>query len=158
MAVAMQGLTSTDDAEIARCLLYNKRSAYATGFMHESFSANDATKFTRPWFACPHCRARVAVIYMRRGGFYCRRCSQVAYYSQSEDAIGRGWRVQQQAESKLGKGWARPKGMHQATHERLLSIIWECEERREAALSRFVEGMLDRYPSLRDDPMMRGLY
>ena len=51
MAVAMQGLTSTDDAEIARCLLYIKRSAYATGFMHESFSANDATKFTRPWFA-----------------------------------------------------------------------------------------------------------
>lgn len=35
----------------------------------------------RPWFACPHCRARVALIYLRRGGFYCRKCAQVAYLS-----------------------------------------------------------------------------
>jgi meiotically up-regulated gene 157 (Mug157) protein len=51
MAIAMQALTSLDDAEITQCLLYIKRSAAATGFMHESFSASDASKFTRPWFA-----------------------------------------------------------------------------------------------------------
>ena len=51
MAIAMQALTYTDDAEIATCLLYLKRSAAATGFMHESFSKDDAGKFTRPWFA-----------------------------------------------------------------------------------------------------------
>ena len=51
MAIAMQALTSVDDAEIAQCLLFIKRSAAATGFMHESFSKDDATKFTRPWFA-----------------------------------------------------------------------------------------------------------
>lgn len=33
----------------------------------------------RPWFGCPNCTARVALLYMRRGGFYCRRCAQVAY-------------------------------------------------------------------------------
>ena len=51
MALAMQALTSTDDAEIATCLTYLKRSALATGFMHESFSANNAAQYTRPWFA-----------------------------------------------------------------------------------------------------------
>jgi hypothetical protein len=93
---------------------------------------------TRPWFACPHCGARCAVIYLRRGGFYCRACAQVAYYSQSEDACGRAWRVQQKAEAKLGDGWARPKGMHRKTRERLLEIIWRCEERREVELALFM--------------------
>ena len=93
---------------------------------------------TRPWFGCPHCLARVAVIYFRRGGFYCRKCARVAYYSQSEDAIGRSWRVQQKAEAKLGKGWARPKGMHAATREKLLATIFACEEQREAELARFM--------------------
>lgn len=93
---------------------------------------------TRPWFGCPHCGARVAVLYLRRGGFYCRKCAQVAYYSQSEDACGRAWRKQQKAEAKLGENWARPKGMHRATRERLLAIVWECEELRDAELARYM--------------------
>lgn len=71
----------------------------------------------RPWFACPHCVAHVAVIYLGRGGFYCRKCARVGYNSQSEDHIGRAWRQQQEAESKLGEHWQRPKGMHKATRE-----------------------------------------
>lgn len=51
MAIAMQALTSTDDAEITNCLLYLKRSALATGFMHESFDKDNAAQFTRPWFS-----------------------------------------------------------------------------------------------------------
>ena len=93
---------------------------------------------SRPWFACPHCGARVAVIYFRRGGFYCRKCAGVAYDSQSEDACGRYWITQRKAEEKLGRGWARPKGMHAATRERLLAIILRCEELREDELARFM--------------------
>lgn len=89
----------------------------------------------RPWLGCPHCGGRVGVIYFRRGGFYCRKCAQVAYYSQSEDECGRSWRRQQKAEAKLGENWQRPKGMHHATRERLLQTIWECEERRDLALA-----------------------
>lgn len=92
----------------------------------------------RPWFACPHCAKRVAVIYLRRGGFYCRQCARVAYCSQSEGACGRAWRKQQKAEAKLGEGWARPKGMHSATRERLLAIIFRCEERRDDEIARFI--------------------
>ncbi len=92
----------------------------------------------RSWFACPHCAARVAVLYLRRGGFYCRRCARVAYSSQSEDACARSWRAQQKAEAKLGPNWSRPKGMHAATHERQLDVIFRCEERRELELALFM--------------------
>ncbi len=111
----------------------------------------------RPWFICPIRGERVAVLYLRAGRFACRHCQRLTYASQSDDAIGRGWRRQQKIEAKLGDNWKRPKGMHRKTHERLMAIIWACEDQREAALSRFLAGLLDRYPSLRDDPMMRGL-
>ena len=92
----------------------------------------------RTWLACPNCRARVALLYLRRGGFYCRSCARVAYYSQSEDVSGRSWQVQRKAEAKLGEYWARPKGMHETTHQRLLAIIYECEEQRDIELARFM--------------------
>lgn len=51
IALTMQALTSTDDAEILQCLAMLKASHAGTGFMHESFHQDDATRFTRPWFA-----------------------------------------------------------------------------------------------------------
>jgi len=91
---------------------------------------------TRPWFICPVCQRRAGVLFMRAGRFACRGCQRVAYTSQSEDRCGRTWRVQQKLEARLEKHWRRPKGMRQATHERLLQRIWACEEER--ALDAFV--------------------
>jgi meiotically up-regulated gene 157 (Mug157) protein len=51
MAVSLQALTSSDDAEIEACLVTLKNSARETGLMHESFNKNNASDFTRPWFA-----------------------------------------------------------------------------------------------------------
>jgi len=51
LALIVQALTSTDEAEIAECLQALLRSQAGTGFMHESFDCNDASRFTRPWFA-----------------------------------------------------------------------------------------------------------
>ena len=51
MAIVMQALTSDDDAEIAHCLATLKATHAGTGFMHESFHKDDASRFTRPWFA-----------------------------------------------------------------------------------------------------------
>lgn len=93
---------------------------------------------SRPWFACPLCRERVAILYLRRGGFYCRPCAKVGYYSQSEDACGRAWRKQRKAEAKLDPNWQRPKGMHHSTRERLLQTIWECEEVRDREIAGFL--------------------
>lgn len=94
---------------------------------------------SRSWFACPRCGRRVAVLFLRgTAGFVCRHCGRVAYGSQSDDAMGRAWRKQRKVEAKLGKNWRRPKGMHRATHERLMAVILECGERRNEALAAVV--------------------
>ena len=51
MALTMQAMTSTDDAEIVQCLATLVNTDAGTGFMHESFHQDDATRYTRPWFA-----------------------------------------------------------------------------------------------------------
>jgi hypothetical protein len=95
---------------------------------------------SRSWFACPRCRRRVGVLFLRgAAGFICRHCGRVAYGSQSDDEFDSTWRKQRKAEQRLGgKGWMRPKGMHQTTRDKLVAIIIECEERRDNALAAFV--------------------
>jgi len=51
LSIIMRGLTTQDDAEIKICLDMLQRSHAGTGFMHEAFHKDDATKFTRSWFA-----------------------------------------------------------------------------------------------------------
>jgi meiotically up-regulated gene 157 (Mug157) protein len=51
IAITVRGLTSTDDAEIRACIQSLKATHAGTGYMHESFHKDDASKFTRPWFA-----------------------------------------------------------------------------------------------------------
>ena len=109
---------------------------------------------TRQWFTCPIRGERVAVLYLRAGRFACRHCQHIAYASQSGDALDRTWRKQSKAEAKLGPDWSRPKGMHAATRERFLSVIFDCEERRETALAGYLDAMMRRHQSLRDDPIL----
>ena len=51
MGIMYRALTSTDDAEIRMCLRWLRDSTAATGFMHESFDKDNASSFTRSWFA-----------------------------------------------------------------------------------------------------------
>ena len=51
LAVIMRGLTSQYEDEIFDCIKLLKSSHASTGFMHESFDKDDATKYTRSWFA-----------------------------------------------------------------------------------------------------------
>lgn len=51
MSIIMRALTSQNDKEIEECLMMLKRSSAKTGFMHESFHKDDASRFTRKWFA-----------------------------------------------------------------------------------------------------------
>jgi len=51
LSVIMRGITSTDENEIIECIKLLKSTHANTGFMHESFNKDDATKFTRSWFA-----------------------------------------------------------------------------------------------------------
>lgn len=51
MAITVYALTSHSPGEIRRALQMLVHSSAGTGFMHESFNADDASKFTRSWFA-----------------------------------------------------------------------------------------------------------
>lgn len=51
MSIMMKAFTSTDDAEIKRCIEMLMTTDAGTGFMHESFHKDNAEKFTRAWFA-----------------------------------------------------------------------------------------------------------
>lgn len=51
MSIMMRAFTSQDDAEIEKCIRMLMETDAGTGFMHESFHSEDATNFTRSWFA-----------------------------------------------------------------------------------------------------------
>lgn len=123
-------------------------------YSHNGQSINDDVRIvetacnyggTRPWFMCPRCSRRVAVLYLRSGRFMCRHCGRVVYASQADDVIGRAWRRQAKLEAHLGDNWRRPKGMHRATRERLVECIFDCERVRDDALYGFMQrrGLLD---------------
>ena len=80
----------------------------------------------RPWFKCPRCDRRVAVLYEFSRHFACRHCGGLAYNSQKE---GVGTRAVHQADAiRKRLGWRagvaygpglKPKGMHWKTFDRL---------------------------------------
>ncbi|MES1216188.1 MAG: glycoside hydrolase family 125 protein [Bacteroidota bacterium] len=51
LSITMRALTSNNDAEIKQCVQWLIKTHGGTGFMHESFHKDDATKFSRKWFA-----------------------------------------------------------------------------------------------------------
>jgi meiotically up-regulated gene 157 (Mug157) protein len=51
MSITMRALTSNDEREIGMCLRWLRNTTAGTGFMHEAFHKEDASEFTRPWFA-----------------------------------------------------------------------------------------------------------
>ncbi|MBY0146205.1 glycoside hydrolase family 125 protein [Neobacillus niacini] len=51
IALAIQGITTTSEAEKAEILSYFKQTDGGTNFMHEGFNADCPEEFTRDWFA-----------------------------------------------------------------------------------------------------------
>lgn len=51
MSIIMRGLTATDPTERQQCAAMLRDTDSDTLMMHESFRADDASRFTRPWFA-----------------------------------------------------------------------------------------------------------
>ncbi|WP_324752097.1 hypothetical protein [Roseovarius sp. Pro17] len=110
----------------------------------------------RPWFLCPArgCGNRVAVLY---GGaiFACRSCHGLGYPSENENRRDRATRRADKLRDRLewppgifeGSGWGRPKHMHHATYQRLVS---EYEEREAEALGLTMDWLL-RFNKCRGD-------
>jgi len=80
----------------------------------------------RPWFCCPRCKRRTAIVYISRT-VACRKCLGLGYQSQNECASDRAIRRIDFLRDKLkwepgflnGSEW-RPTGMHRKTYERYL--------------------------------------
>ncbi len=51
MSIIMRAFTSNNDDEITRCIDMLLATDAETGFIHESFHKDDASRFTREWFA-----------------------------------------------------------------------------------------------------------
>ena len=86
---------------------------------------------TRPWFLCPRCSRRVAVLFAGRR-FWCRHCHGVAYAVENEDKLSRLLRrantLRERVQARAGTAYPvafKPKGMHQRTFDR---IRWEIQE------------------------------
>jgi hypothetical protein len=72
---------------------------------------------SRPWFACPICRDRAAVLYLRAGRFACRHCNRIAYQSQSGTMHDRVCNLYHRLADTLEDG--KPKWQRWATFNRL---------------------------------------
>ncbi|HET8629898.1 MAG TPA: hypothetical protein VFL91_20955, partial [Thermomicrobiales bacterium] len=90
----------------------------------------------RPWFVCPGCGRRAAVLYLGGAGWRCRRCERLVYRSQRQGQHDRALTKARRLRARLGGGAGplapfppRPRGMHRATYARL---------RREAAAAEAV--------------------
>jgi hypothetical protein len=97
----------------------------------------------RPWFECPYCRRRSALIYIGDEDIACRRCFGLAYASQREPVRQRGLMKAQKIRMRLGgnpsmvgKFPDRPKGMHWKTYHRLQAAHDQAADRCMAGLSR----------------------
>lgn len=80
----------------------------------------------RPWFRCPACDRRVALLYGPGTTFACRHCYDLAYESTREEVYERQLRKAQAIRRRLGGSGnmlesfpSKPKGMHWKTYWRL---------------------------------------
>jgi hypothetical protein len=80
----------------------------------------------RPWWLCPACARRCAIVYFTRGAFACRLCSDLRYESQRrhgvEVLVDRAQRIRHKVRGSPDLSLPfpdRPPGMHRSTYERL---------------------------------------
>ena len=69
---------------------------------------------TRPWFLCPECHNRFAVLHYRHIGFQCRTCQQLAYASSHASKVERRRLKLERIAKKAGityQSAERPTGM-----------------------------------------------
>ena len=72
---------------------------------------------SRPWFQCPVCQSRTALLYLRAGRFACRKCQRVSYSTQSGTSDGRVCNLYHRLAAKIEDG--KPKWQRWATFNRL---------------------------------------
>ena len=94
---------------------------------------------SRPWWCCPGCGRRVAILYGGRR-FLCRACHGLAYTSQSEGETDRILRRARKLRNRMGVGpgvgtpLSRPRGMHWRTYASMFMEVRALEDLAMSAL------------------------
>ena len=89
----------------------------------------------RPWFRCPTCNRRVAVLYKISQLFSCSQCNNISYYSRCQSPLVRLLRKKNKLRKRItfDDDWGldffrKPKGMHRKTYGRLLNEFGTIEQ------------------------------
>ncbi len=87
---------------------------------------------SRPWFCCPACQSKSALLYLRAGRFACRRCQRVSYSTQSGTSHDRLCRLYYRLAEKIERG--KPKWQRRSTFIKLEDRFEKVSEQFEASL------------------------
>jgi hypothetical protein len=85
----------------------------------------------RPWWTCPQCDRRCAIVYARgMWPFMCRLCANLTYETAQSDAFTRAICKTNKRHARLGWEWGKPfppkpKGMHRRTWT---PLVTECSD------------------------------
>jgi hypothetical protein len=94
----------------------------------------------RPWWLCPGCARRVAILYRRCNRFNCRHCHGLAYSSRQLGKLDRAFAQMWKARRKIGSNWQnKPKGMHWSTFRRLSVRSKEAEQKAYLEVLRWID-------------------
>jgi hypothetical protein len=167
LAEGVAGTLSWDKAGSSVAKINFRTSATDFTFTYESASAKSveervplarvAAGFggTRSYFQCPRpgCRRPVMALYFASGRFYCRRCHDLAYESQCENAEQLIVRHADKARARLGyPAWrpfdrtpiVRPRGMWRRKFWRLWHSVDEADEIANASRVMRLRSLADR--------------
>ncbi|MES2977399.1 MAG: hypothetical protein V4731_03170 [Pseudomonadota bacterium] len=86
----------------------------------------------RPWFQCPVCQNRAAVLYMRFSRFACRKCQRVSYSTQSGSSHDRVCKLYHRLAALVEDG--KPKGQRWATFNKLEDRLQRVSDAFDASL------------------------
>ena len=103
---------------------------------------------SRPWFLCPGCGRRSAVLYSGPV-FACRCCHKLAYPSQRETPEGRAERRAEALRDRLGREGGdecnKPKGMHWSTYHRITDQYDQLISIANSAAERYIMDLISKY-------------
>ena len=102
---------------------------------------------SRPWFLCPECDKRAAILYLAHNRPCCRACLNLVYRSSRESELERLRRALSKARTKIewapyamGEIGVKPKNMHWRTYARraqfCLTTQWDYLRKAQARLKK----------------------
>jgi hypothetical protein len=101
----------------------------------------------RPWWSCPQCNRRCAIVYARgEWPFMCRLCANLTYETAQADAVTRAMTKTNKRLARLGWEYGKPfppkpKGMHRRTWTRLVAECSAAARAERAAFDEWAEYM-----------------